>query len=165
MSAMPGVAGDSVLEIATAIYAWEAGSSSGGDLTAGELTAWVSGCLAAQGAAIAALLAVEGPRTAENSLRLYDVAIEQLGMCGAQAGVVNSVAANKAVRDQAQDEAQRISQAGTALSLNRDVYLALSAIDLTGANEPTKHYVERTLLGYRLAGVDKDDATREHLHK
>ena len=27
----------------------------------------------------------------------------------------------------------------------------------------TKHYVERTLLGYRLAGVDKDQATRDRL--
>ena len=154
---------DSVLEITTEIHSWEAVSAVG--LTADSLSSWVSERLAAQEAAIAALLAVEGPRTTENSLRLYDVAIEQLGMAGAQAGVLNSVASDKAVRDQAQDEAQRIAQAGTTLSLNRDVYLALSAIDLTGASAPTRHYVERTLLGYRLAGVDKDDATREHLHK
>ena len=154
---------DSVLEITTEIHSWEAVSAAG--LNAESLSNWVSERLAAQEAAIAALLAVEGPRTTENSLRLYDVAIEQLGMAGAQAGVLNSVASDKAVRDQAQDEAQRIAQAGTTLSLNRDVYLALSAIDLTGASAPTRHYVERTLLGYRLAGVDKDDATREHLHK
>jgi len=65
------------------------------------------------------------------------------------------VAADKAVRDQAQSEAQRVAEAGTTLSLNRDVYLALSAIDLEGASEATKHYVQRTLLSYRLAGVDK----------
>ena len=158
-------AGDSVVEIATAIHAWEAGSSSAGDLTAEELKNWVSGRLAAHEAAIAGLLAVTGRRTPDNSLRLYDVAIEQLSLAGAQAGVLNSVAADKAVRDQAQDEAQRIAEAGTTLSLNRDVYLALSAIDMEGASEPTKHYVERTLLSYRLAGVDKDDATRAHLHQ
>ena len=158
-------AGDSVVEIATAIHAWEAGSSSAGDLTAEELKNWVSGRLAAHEAAIAGLLAVTGRRTPDNSLRLYDVAIEQLSLAGAQAGVLNSVAADKAVRDQAQDEAQRIAEAGTTLSLNRDVYLALSAIDMEGASEPTKHYVERTLLSYRLAGVDQDDATRAHLHQ
>jgi len=158
-------AGDSVVEITTAIHAWEAGSSSAGELTAGELMDWVSGRLAAHEAAIAGLLAVAGKRTPENSLRLYDVAIEQLSLAGAQAGVLNSVAADKAVRDQAQAEAQRIAQAGTTLSLNRDVYLALSAIDLSGASESTKHYVERTLLSYRLAGVDQDDATRAHLHQ
>jgi len=158
-----GAAAEPALEIATAIHAWEAGASVG-SLTAEELKAWVSERLAAHEAAIAALLAVTGERTPENSLRLYDVAVEQLSMAGAQAGVLNSVAADKSVRDQAQDEAQRVAQAGTALSLNRDVYEALAAIDLAGTSGATRHYVERTLLSYRLAGVDKDDATRAHLN-
>jgi thimet oligopeptidase len=151
---------DSVLEITTAVHAWDAG-----ELTAESLKNWVSDRIKAHEAAIAGLLAVAGPRTPENSLRLYDVAVEQLNLAGAQAGVLNSVASNEAVRDQAQEEAQRVAQAGTALSLNRDVYAALSGIDLTGASGPTWHYVERTLLSYRLAGVDKDDATRAHLNQ
>ena len=61
-------------------------------------------------------------------------------------------------------EAQRVAMAGSALSLNREVYDALAAIKLDGASPATKHYVERTLLGYRLSGVDKDQATRERLH-
>jgi thimet oligopeptidase len=168
MGVVSSVSGESVLGITKAIHAWD--SSSSGELTAEELKAWVSERLAAHEAAIAWLLAVAGERTPENSLRLYDVAVEQLGMAGAQAGVLNSVAADKAVRDQAQEEAQRIAHAGTTLSLNREVYNALSAIDLTGAGGsevtgPTRHYLERTLLSYRLAGVDKDDATRAHLHQ
>ena len=103
------------------LHAWEAG----GAASAEALTAWVSARLAAHEAALAALLAVEGPRTPENSLRLYDVAIEQLNLAGSQAGVLNSVAADKAVRDQAQLEAQRVAMAGSALSLNRAVYEAL----------------------------------------
>ena len=83
-------------------------------------------------AALAALLAVEGERTPENSLRLYDAAIEHLTLAGAQAGILNSVAADKAVRDQAQMEAQRVAMAGSALSLNRDVYDALAAMKLDG---------------------------------
>jgi thimet oligopeptidase len=74
------------------------------------------------------------------------------------------VAADKAVRDQAQMEAQRVAMAGSSLSLNREVYDALFAINLDGASPATKHYVERTLLGYRLSGVDKDQATRDRLH-
>ena len=89
--------------------------------------------------------------------------IEQLSLAGAQAGILNSVAADKAVRDQAQMEAQRVAMAGSALSLNRDVYEALAAIRLDTASAATKHYVERTLLGYRLSGVDKDQATRDRL--
>jgi thimet oligopeptidase len=141
------------------IHTWEAG----GATSAAALSAWVSARLAAHEAALAALLAVEGPRTPENSLRPYDEAIEQLNLAGAQAGVLNSVAPDKAVRDQAQDEAQRVSMAGSALSLNRAVYDALSAISLEGASPATRHYVERTLLGYRLAGVDKDQATRDKI--
>jgi thimet oligopeptidase len=140
-------------------HAWEAG----GAASAEALTVWVGARLAAHEGALADLLAVDGPRTPQNSLRLYDAAIEQLSLAGAQAGVLNSVAAEKAVRDQAQQEAQRVAQAGSALSLNRAVYEALAAIDLEGASAATKHYLERTLLSYRLAGVDKDQATRDRL--
>jgi thimet oligopeptidase len=141
------------------LHAWNAG----GATSAEALSAWVSARLAAHETALAKLLTVEGPRTPENSLRLYDEAIEQLNLAGAQAGVLNSVAAAREVRDQAQREAQRVAMAGSALSLNRAVYEALAGIELDGAGAATKHYVERTLLSYRLAGVDKDEATRAHL--
>jgi thimet oligopeptidase len=141
------------------LHAWDAG----GAASAEALSAWVSARLAAHEAALAALLAFEGHRTPENSLALYDQAIAHLVLAGSQAGVLNSVAADKAVRDQAQNEAQRVSMAGSALSLNRAVYEALAAISLDGATPATRHYVERTLLSYRLAGVDKDQATRDRL--
>jgi thimet oligopeptidase len=141
------------------LHAWEAG----GAASAEALTAWVSERLAAHESALAALLAVEGPRTPQNSLLLFDQALEQLSLAGAQAGILNSVAADKAVRDQAQMEAQRVAMSGAALSLNREVYDALSAISLEGASRATNHFVGRTLLGYRLAGVDKDKATRDRL--
>lgn len=141
------------------IHAWEAG----GAVSADKLTSWVSARLEAHEAALAALLSAKSPRTAENTLALYDIAIEQLSLAGSQAGVLNSVAADKSVRDQAQMEAQRVSQAGSALSLNRAVYEALAAMSLEGCSPATRHYMERTLLSYRLAGVDRDEATRARL--
>jgi thimet oligopeptidase len=143
------------------LRAWEAG----GAASAEALSAWVGTRLAAYEAALAALLAVEGPRTTENTLRHFDEAIEELSLAGSQAGVLNSVAPDKAVRDQAQQEAQRVAMTGSALSLNRPVYDALTAIDLdgSGASPATRHFVQRTLLGYRLAGVDKDQATRDRI--
>ena len=146
-------------QVTNEVHAWEAGGAASPEA----LTAWVSARLAAHEAALAALLAIEGPGTLENTLRLYDAAIEQLSLAGAQSGVLNSVAAEKAVRDQAQMEAQRVAMAGSALSLNRGVYDALVAMSLDGAGAATRHFVERTLLGYRLAGVDKDQATRDRL--
>jgi thimet oligopeptidase len=141
-------------------HVWEAG---GGE-SAEALSAWVGARLKAHEKALAALVAVKGPRTTENTLRLYDLAIEQLNLAGAQAGILNSVAADKGVRDQAQAEAQRVGVAASALSLNRDVYEALVAVDLEGASAATRHYVERTILSYRLAGVDRDQATRDRIH-
>ncbi len=61
--------------------------------------------------------------------------------------------------------AQRVAEAATALSLNQEVYRALAAVDASQADEATRHYVERTLLQYRLAGVDKDEATRARLRE
>jgi thimet oligopeptidase len=76
---------------------------------------------------------------------------------------MHSVYPDKPVRDTAQSLLQKISQAGVELSLNRDVYQALEKIDASQADPATKHYLDRTLLQYRLAGVDKDDATRARL--
>ncbi|MDR3724180.1 MAG: Zn-dependent oligopeptidase [Terracidiphilus sp.] len=141
------------------IHVWEAG----GAASAEALTEWVDERLRGHESALAQMLAAEGERTVEKTLALYDRAIEQLNLAGAQAGVLNSVAAEKAVRDQAQEEAQRVAMAGSKLSLNRPVYEALAAINLEGASAATRHYVERTLLGYRLAGVDRDQETRDRL--
>jgi thimet oligopeptidase len=157
MSANPTI--DPAVSVCSELHAWE----SGGAQSAEALSAWVTARLAAHEAALAALLAVDAPSTPENTLRLFDAAVEQLSLAGSQAGVLNSVAADKAVRDQAQQEAQRVAMAGSALSLNRGVYDALAAMRIDGWDPATTHYVERTLLSYRLAGVDKDDATRDHI--
>ena len=58
------------------LHVWEAG----GAASAEALTAWVSARLAAHESALAALLAVAGARTPENSLRHFDAAIEQLSL-------------------------------------------------------------------------------------
>ena len=148
-------------EVLNTTHVWEAG----GATSAEALAAWVGARLKAHEAALAELLAVTGPRTVENTLALYDRAVEQLNLAGCQAGVLNSVAADKAVRDQAQDEAQKVAMAASSFSLNRAVYDALAAIDTSAAKltEATSHYLNRTLLGYRLAGVDKDPETRARL--
>src|SRR6202035_5642762 len=47
----------------------------------------------------------------------------------------------------------------------RSVYQALAAVPLTQADPATQYYMRRQLLEFRLAGVDKDDATRARLKK
>ena len=128
-----------------------------------EAKAWVESHLEASRAEIARLLAASGARTVENTLTPYDRACWHLRMAGSQGGVMFMVHPLAAVRDAAQELQQVISAEGTALSLNREVYEALRGLDVTGEDAATQYYVERALLGYRLSGVDKDEATRERI--
>src|SRR6185312_4952009 len=66
-------------------------------------------------------------------------------------------------RDKGTELNRKVTAAQTDLSLNRDVYRALSSVDLKKADAATRYYVQRQLLEFRLAGVDKDDATRAKL--
>lgn len=130
---------------------------------AAETRAWVEAHLAAARAQVAELLAVHGTRTVSNTLVPYDRASWHLRMAGDQSGVMFMVHPLGEVRDAAQALSQSIGAEVVALSLNRGVYAALAAVDLHGEDAATRYYMERTLLGYRLSGVDRDDATRERI--
>jgi thimet oligopeptidase len=75
------------------------------------------------------------------------------------------VSPQKDVRDAGQALAQKVQHANTELNLNQEVYRALKAVDISAADPATRHYMERTLLEYHLAGVDKDAATRAEIKK
>jgi thimet oligopeptidase len=130
----------------------------GGDAPA-VLEAWVQEHLRRADARIARLLAVKGARTVANTQRAYDEAFNEIVLAVAESGVMYGVGATKELRDRAQALTQTANAALTALNLNPGVYRALAAVPAP-ADEPTRHYLEHTLLEYRLAGVDKDDATR-----
>src|SRR5438552_14357558 len=106
------------------------------------------------------LLAVKGQWTIENTLKPYDEILIQLDSAGAQASLMEVVHPDKGIRDAAEKVTQTVSSFSTALSLNRAVYDALSALDVKNADPATRYYVERTLRDFRLAGVDKDEAAR-----
>ena len=124
------------------------------------LESWVSETLAEEQAAIDKLLAVTGTRTVENTLRPFDDAQNLLALANNNAYMTYSLAGSAALRDKGQALTAKISSVNTELSLNPKVYAALAAVPLAANDPPTRHYLERTLLEYRLSGVDKDDATR-----
>jgi len=124
------------------------------------LESWVNQRLAEEQAAIDKLLAVTGTRTVENTLRPFDDAQNQLALAGNNAYMTFSLAASAALRDKGQALAAKISSASTELGLNPGVYAALAAVPLPENDPPTRHYLERSLLEYRLIGVNKDAATR-----
>ena len=134
-------------------HAWD------GDGTPAQLDAWVQARLKAAEAAIARLVAVKGPRTLDNTLKPYDEAFGAIVDAICQSQVLYGVGATRELRDKAQALSEATQSALTALNLNQAVYQALSALPQP-ADAGVRHYLERTLLEYRLAGVDRDEATR-----
>jgi thimet oligopeptidase len=111
------------------------------------------------------IVAVKGARTIANTLEPYDEAARQLNAAAYFSVLMQQVHPEAAYRDHATAMTTKVSSAQTALSLNQDVYHALASIDVSQADSATKYYVQRQLLEFRLAGVDKDDATRAKLKK
>jgi thimet oligopeptidase len=121
--------------------------------------------LAAVDAGIRQIVAVKGARSIENTLAPFDEVTRQLNAASYFAGLMQQVHPDAAFRDRATAMVEKVSAVATALSLNRDVYQALSSLDVASADPATRYYVQRQLLEFRLAGVDKDDATRAQLKK
>ena len=125
-----------------------------------QLEAWVNERIGSEKAMIEKLIAVKGPRTIENTLRPYDEANNQLAIAGNNSYLLYSLADAAPMRDMGQAMTAKVSTAATELSLNQAVYKALAAVPMPTGDPATRHYLERALLEYRLAGVDRDEATR-----
>jgi len=121
--------------------------------------------LAAAQATIDKIVAVKGARTIENTLTPYDEAVRQINTAAYFAVLIQQVHPDAGFRDHATSMLQKAVSVQTALNLNQDVYKSLGALDLSKSDPATQYYVKRTLLLFRLAGVDKDDATRANLKK
>jgi thimet oligopeptidase len=128
------------------------------------LDMWVNARLAAAQKHVDRILAVKGPRTVANTLQPYDDAQNELNIASNQTYLLYSVGNTAPLRDKAQALTQKIAGIFSDLSLNQGVYKALAAVPKPSNDAPSRQYLERTLLQYRLAGVDKDDATRAKIH-
>jgi thimet oligopeptidase len=103
------------------------------------------------------------PRTLDNTLRAYDDVLLELDAVSSQASLVQSVHPEEGVRQTAEKISQKASAFATELSLNRGVFDALSGLDASHADAETQYFLRRTLRDFRLAGVDKDEATRKRI--
>lgn len=112
---------------------------------------------------IAKMVAVKGTRTIQNTLEPYDEALRQLNVAANLAQLILQVHPEENFRNHATSMATRVSGEATNLSLNQSVYHALQHLDLTKEDPATAYYVQRQLLEFRLAGVDKDAKTRKRL--
>src|SRR5947207_5036585 len=111
------------------------------------------------------LIAVKAPRTIDNTLRPFDDVLLELDAVGSQAGLIQVVHPDETMRRAAETISQKVSALGTELSLHRGAYDAITALDVSHMDPETRHYVQRTLRDFRLAGVDKDEATRKRIQQ
>jgi len=109
------------------------------------------------------VVAVEGPRTVENTLEVLNDLSIALDAAGSKSSLMENVHPDEEVRKAAEKGSQDVQAFVTALSLNREVYDALTAVDLAGADPLTRRMVEESLKDYRRAGVDRDEATRNRI--
>jgi thimet oligopeptidase len=121
--------------------------------------------LAAAQREVNTLVAVKGARSVENTLAPFDEAIRQINSAAYLAGLMQQVHPDATFRDHATALVTKASAAQTSLALNHEVYNALAALDLSHVDNATRYYVQRQLLEFRLAGVDKDEATRTRIRK
>jgi len=111
--------------------------------------------------ALAAFRALPPEATAAEVVAAYDAIGVGLDRAAHGASLFFQVHPDPQVREHAARVEQDASRFATALSLDRDVYERLSAIDPAELDDPVaRRLVDKTLRDLRRAGVDRDEATR-----
>ncbi|RMH40550.1 MAG: peptidase M3 [Deltaproteobacteria bacterium] len=110
-----------------------------------------------------AILAVDGDRTLANTLVPYDEMIMHLETSWGMALLWRNVHPDPQIRSAAAQCEQECAAFQTEISLNRDLYDAIAALDTSGFDPLAKRVVDHTLRDFRRAGVDKDPQTRARL--
>jgi thimet oligopeptidase len=112
---------------------------------------------------VAQILANKGARTIDGTLEPYNALSIHLANAGMKAGTLSQVHPDTAFRTAAEQCVKDVSSYSTEVNQNPDLYAALSAVDVSGADDVSKRMIARTLLDFRRTGVDRDEATRKRL--
>src|ERR1043165_4781649 len=102
-------------------------------------------------------------RTVDETLVAYNDLLTAASASNAMAGLMSEVHPDEAIRDAARECEQAASQFYSNLKLDREMYDALAAVDVSGADADTQRFLAHTLRDYRLAGVDKPPEVRARL--
>jgi len=107
---------------------------------------------------------IAGPsRTIDGTLRDYNALLMNASASNAQAGLMSEVHPEETVRDAARECEQEVSRFYSDLALDRDMYDALAAVDVSGADTDTQRFHTHILRDYRRAGVDRSPEIRARL--
>ncbi|HEU0034293.1 MAG TPA: M3 family metallopeptidase [Kofleriaceae bacterium] len=103
------------------------------------------------------------PRTVDETLVRYNQLLTSASASNALAGLMSEVHPDERIRDAARECEQEVSRFYSDLALDRDMYDALSAVDVSGSDPDTQRFLAHTLRDYRRAGVDKPPEVRARL--
>ena len=109
---------------------------------------------------LGSILAAKGRRTLENTLAPYDAIMMAISEVGLQGQVLFNAHTDTAVRDAANKAYLAADSLQTELSLNRGLYEAFAALNVSREDGETRYAVSKILRDFSRAGVDKDEATR-----
>ena len=109
------------------------------------------------------LLTIIGPRTVDDLLVPYDRLLMDLSDLLGQTKFLFDVHPDPAVRATADKWYQEAERFATDLALNRPLFDAFVALDVSKEDAETRYAVHKILRDFRLAGVDRDDATRARI--
>ena len=112
---------------------------------------------------MAALESYDGKATLDGYYKSLDSLASSLGNMTSVAQSLSAIHPDPELRTAGENCAQLLSSIGTDLGLSRPIYEAVSALDVSNAEQATRFSVEKALLAFRLSGVDKDEATRERI--
>jgi thimet oligopeptidase len=129
----------------------------------GALQAFVDTQLARASGELETMVRPQTRRTVENTLAPYDRAMAVLGPAGSVSSIVRRLHPDAALRKEAGALEEKVNTYAQQVSLRRDVYDALAAIDGAGLDPATRHYVERELKEFRRGGVDRAEPVRQEL--
>ena len=122
-------------------------------------------CRADMGKARAGMARLKALKKASalQTLEAYDIAQWRLSLADARAGLAHETHPDRSMREAAAQCDREASALGTEFSLDNGIYRSLAAVDARQLDAASQYYLEHTLKQFRLAGVDRDEATRARI--
>ena len=114
---------------------------------------------------MAELESYDGKATVDGYYKSLDSMATSLGNMSSVAQSLSAIHPDPELRTAGEECAQLLSDIGTDLSLSRPIFEAVSQLDVSNEEPATQHSVEKAMLGFRLSGVDKDEATRQRIRE
>ncbi|MEI2732651.1 MAG: M3 family metallopeptidase [Dermatophilaceae bacterium] len=117
----------------------------------------------AQARRLVEALKTERPTDAAAVLERWNDVYIALGDVSAVGSLFSEVHPVEQVRARAERAVQDVERLGTELGLDRDLYEVFTGVDASGLDPMARRLYDKTMLDFRRAGVDKDEATRERI--